>query len=1240
LSNPAPIQYAHLERKGDTAGLWPRRLSDLAAVLVFAAIAAAFYHARTAGSTPFTDLTSDAGNIASFAAAYDHPELFEGDGLLDDPDNFRFYATIHIPLTRALARATGNYGDAFICMLPLEVFLHALGFYLLGIAVFRRRLWAFVFALMMLPQIRMGLGTAWGLFLDPLPRLSLTAALGFLLAAAISWRDRPRRWPWIMLGAGALMYVHPVAAPVVGFALWLGFWVSVPPSWSVKKRLLYMLLIGLLFVAVSAPFAVIYLKNHAHGVVENYAQIIEIMQYRLTEGFLDIPHAVGEAFWKLTTSLVLPLGLIGTAVTCWVTGASRDKLRVIGCWLTGILFVSVVIPLVEQAVARAAGAIPVEIDLVRGIRFVVLIMLLLFVWGLAELSRRFRRPLWVRPVLVILSLVWVGYFAYQPPPGAWRNWSAPRQRRRWPGIIPRLEKHMPQRSVRAAHHQAVMAIRDTPVRSRILPIGVNPLAVRYAALRPVVFAEKDGGVLVISNHQKLPRWYRRSKTYRTLTEPWNSPWKQDKAAKMVEWARGLGADYLAVTRAKSPDLAFPPGTEVIWSNQSYGLVRISSRRGRNEGIPSTRAPRKMDAKVALAGPILDAKLPLREVSSFILSRLPPMPKVKNVEEWAREARRMRQEILQKVIFRGEARKWRDAKCRVEWLENMAGGPGYHIKKVRFEILPGMWIPALLYQPENLQGKVPVSLHVNGHERKGKAARYKQLRSINLAKRGMLVLDVEWFGWGQMNHKNYQHSRMNQLDLCGTSGLAPFYLSLTRSLDLLLSLEHADASRVAVSGLSGGGWQTIMIGALDPRVTLANPVAGYTSCAVRTWMPSDLGDSEQAPADLATVADYTHLTAMRAPRPTLLTYNRKDRWFNSSYALQPLLDAAGPIFKLYGKEHNLRSYINLEPGDHNFGQDNRKRFYRRIGDHFYPGNADFIRGEIHSKNDVKTFDQLKVPLPANNENFHSLALAISKGLPRQADLPRDKTPAEAYQQERVKELRSLVRSGPYRIKAQRVREIRYADGTAVFWRLEMGGWTVPAVELSRGPAKETVILLADAGRKNAAKIVETLLQNGSRILAIDPFCFGESRISKHDFLWALMVSAVGERPLGIQAGQVAATARWMSDRVSQPIKVLAIGRRSSLFCLVAAALEPEAIRKLELHHSLGSLREVIELNLTVQDAPELFCFGLLGRFDIRQITALVAPRPVLFINPSKRVKTELAGLKAWYALFGSSFDPCQ
>src|SRR6185436_9448020 len=363
-------------------------------------------------------------------------------------------------------------------------------------------------------------------------------------------------------------------------------------------------------------------------------------------------------------------------------------------------------------------------------------------------------------------------------------------------------------------------------------------------------------------------------------------------------------------------------------------------------IPSALAAELAEISAALRRPILDASNTLSDVQAYCEARVPAMPRPHSAAEWDKLARELRVATLDRAVFRGEAAAWRKRKTRVEWLETIEGGPGYRIRKLRYEAVPGFWIPALLYEPEKLSGKVPVGLAVNGHEGIGKSVAYKQIRCINQARRGMLVLNPEWIGMGQLNGAGYYHGRMNQLDLCGTSGLSPFYLAMSRGLDILLAHPNADATRVAVSGLSGGGWQTIFISALDPRVTLCNPVAGYSSFLTRARHFEDLGDSEQTPTDLATVADYTHLTAMLAPRAALLTYNVKDNCcFASGHALQPLLEAAGPIYKLQGKADRLRSHINYEPGDHNFGLDNRLAFYRMLGDFFYAGEASFDTNEI-------------------------------------------------------------------------------------------------------------------------------------------------------------------------------------------------------------------------------------------------------------------------------------------------------
>ena len=615
----------------------------------------------------------------------------------------------------------------------------------------------------------------------------------------------------------------------------------------------------------------------------------------------------------------------------------------------------------------------------------------------------------------------------------------------------------------------------------------------------------------------------------------------------------------------------------------------------------------------LARNIIGPNLALAEIQSYTENRVPLMPALKSAAEWENEAARLRREALNDVIFRGEASQWRDAKSKVEWLDTIAGGPGYTIRKLRYEALPGLWIPALLYLPEKITGKVPVHLAVNGHDALGKAAPYKQIRCINLAKRGVISLNAEWLGMGQLRSPGFAHYTMNQLDLCGSSGIAPFYLAMSRALDLLIALPEADPQRVAVSGLSGGGWQTIFISALDTRVTLANPVAGYSSFRTRARNFGDLGDSEQTPSDLATVVDYTHLTAMLAPRGTLLTYNAKDQCcFATGHALQPLLEAAQPVFKLFKADAKLRWHSNHVPGTHNFDQENREVFYRMLGDTFFPGDTKFDAKELAVEAEVKKAEELNVPLPADNLDFNQLATRLAKDLPRGISTALSVVPSSRLQQAQRALLGGVVHAKHYTVTAELAGAETTNDVTATHWRLKMGdAWTVPAVELTQGAPRSTVILVGDVGRKGLSAEAAQLLADGHRVVAVDPFYFGESRIDQKDFLFALLVAAVGDRPLGLQASQLTATARWLStERKLGPVKLISVGPRASVFSTVAAALEEKSIAGLELRNPLGSLKEIIAKNVGVNQQPELFCFGLLEQFDVPQLRALVAPRPVV------------------------------
>ncbi|MEX2176469.1 MAG: family 16 glycoside hydrolase [Pirellulaceae bacterium] len=646
-------------------------------------------------------------------------------------------------------------------------------------------------------------------------------------------------------------------------------------------------------------------------------------------------------------------------------------------------------------------------------------------------------------------------------------------------------------------------------------------------------------------------------------------------------------------------------------------------------------PTAAQIKELLQQPILATGTPQAEVEAFCEARVLRLPAADAAERkspaaWQAYMAEVRKNVLERVVFRGEAAQWKTYRGQVETFETIEAGDAYTIKKLRFEAVPGLWVPALLYEPTKIAGKVPVFLNVNGHDGQGKSADYKQIRCINLAKRGIISLNLEWFGMGQLRGPGFTHYKLNQLDLCGTSGVAPFYLAMQRGLDILLAHPRADPERVGVAGLSGGGWQTIFIGSLDPRVTLANPVAGYSSYLTRIHHHSDLGDSEQTPVDLAATGDYAHLTAMLAPRVALLTYNEKDNCcFAAPHALPPLLAAARPAYRLLDRAGALHEHINYDPGTHNFERDNREALYKVIGQHWFADQPAYSGVEIECSGEVLSAERLAVELPAGNLDFQKLAEQLMKDLPAKSSATRD-------------EVRQVLRlaDGSEKLKATAASHAQLGLVTATRWQLRIDdAWTVPAVEFSAGGSGSAAIVLADEGRAAAAEEVSRLLAAGTRVVAIDPFYLGESKIKSRDFLFALLVSSVGERPLGVQVHQLERIAAWLkADPKTTDVRIHAVGPRTSLMALAAAAAAEENIGGVRLTGSLGSLKEVIEQGGQVDRTPEQFCFGLLATADIAQLAALVAPRPVQLPEPSERVKKELAGLADVYSRLGQPFDP--
>ncbi len=598
----------------------------------------------------------------------------------------------------------------------------------------------------------------------------------------------------------------------------------------------------------------------------------------------------------------------------------------------------------------------------------------------------------------------------------------------------------------------------------------------------------------------------------------------------------------------------------------------------------------------LQQPVLKPGQAFQQHVDYVRGRVPALQLPSAAGQWQRQQQELRKQVLQQVIFRGVPSSWQQKNPTVVWLERIKTDQGYSLRKLRVEALPGLWIPGILYEPDDLQGRVPVVLNVNGHDRKGKVTAYKQLRCINLAKRGMLALNLEWLGMGQLNSRGYTHNDLAKLDLCGTSGVSVFFLAMSRGLDVLLSHPQADPKRVAVTGLSGGGWQTIVLSSLDERVTLTVPVAGYSALVQRLAQANSIGDLEQNPTDLVQYADYSHLTAMMVPRPTLLIYNDKDNCCFVSSTVKPnTFDPVVPFFRQAGVTDRFQYYENSNPGTHNYDQDNREQLYRFLNHHFFH-NELASNKEIPSLAELRSKEDLHVAIPGENVTFSSLASELAESLPRRADVPDPQRllarllRLEALTVDTTQAVKGPAHQLPW--KVQRLRLVMDKH------------WTLPAVVIEGSEITRTVLWLSDQPWSKHHQQIGDLLQKGCRVICFDAVLFGHAKPPGSLYQNAQVMSTVGARPLGIQAAQIQAAARFFSTRYQLAnLDITASGIRVAVASLCAKALGEPSIGKLDTTGLPTSLKSLLLPTAQFDGVPELYCFGLLEWFDLPELRAL-------------------------------------
>ncbi|MDP6556911.1 MAG: alpha/beta hydrolase family protein [Pirellulaceae bacterium] len=234
---------------------------------------------------------------------------------------------------------------------------------------------------------------------------------------------------------------------------------------------------------------------------------------------------------------------------------------------------------------------------------------------------------------------------------------------------------------------------------------------------------------------------------------------------------------------------------------------------------------------------------------------------------------------------------------------------YTVDRVYFESMPGFYVTGSLYRPKNHAGPMPAVLCPHGHWANGRfydtgLSKVKQeikqggeqfeeggrsplqSRCVQLARMGCVVFHYDMIGYADSTQISFevahrfakQRLDMNrdsdwglfspQAESHGQSVMGLQSWNSIRALDFVSQLPNVDPQRLAVTGASGGGTQTFILCAIDPRPAVAFPAVmvstamqGGCTCENASGLRVDTGNVEFA--------------ALFAPKP--LALSAADDW---------------------------------------------------------------------------------------------------------------------------------------------------------------------------------------------------------------------------------------------------------------------------------------------------------------------------------------------------------------------------
>lgn len=147
-------------------------------------------------------------------------------------------------------------------------------------------------------------------------------------------------------------------------------------------------------------------------------------------------------------------------------------------------------------------------------------------------------------------------------------------------------------------------------------------------------------------------------------------------------------------------------------------------------------------------------------------------------------------------------------------------PGVVAERVTYVTEYGLRVPAIVYRPEKVRGKIPGIVVVNGHGA-DKTSWYSWYTGVEYARAGAVVLTYDMIGEGERNddHKDGTSEHDKFIDVPGVPQRmgGQMLTDVMQAVSYLRSRPEVDAKRIGVMGFSMGSFVVSIAGAVDDRI---------------------------------------------------------------------------------------------------------------------------------------------------------------------------------------------------------------------------------------------------------------------------------------------------------------------------------------------------------------------------------------------------------------------------------------